>query len=86
MTRFPTGFSEFDERGSVSALTLGLAALTLLPLQLFSGQFLYYAVVFFVLAIVAALVGARGVAGVTMEIARIFVLIFLVLAIVSLIF
>lgn len=55
------------------------------PLQLFSGDFLYYALVFFVLAIVAALVGARGVAGVSMEIARILVLIFLVLAIISLV-
>ena len=55
------------------------------PLQMFSGQFLQYALVFFVLAILAALVGARGVAGITMEIARIFVLIFVVLAIVSLV-
>jgi uncharacterized membrane protein YtjA (UPF0391 family) len=51
------------------------------PLQ--SG-FLRYALVFFVLAIVAGLVGFRNVAGISMEIARIFVLIFLVLAIVSL--
>ena len=56
-----------------------------LPLQLFSGDFLYYAVVFFVLAIVAALVGFRGVAGISMEIARIFILLFLVLAVLSLI-
>lgn len=55
----------------------------LVPLQ-FSGGFLQYAIVFFVLAIIAAAVGARGVAGISMEIARIFVLIFLVLAIVSL--
>lgn len=53
---------------------------------LFSGEFLYYAVVFFVLAIVAGLVGMRGVAGITMEIARIFVLIFIVLAVFTLIF
>jgi uncharacterized membrane protein YtjA (UPF0391 family) len=51
------------------------------PLQ--SG-FLRYALVFFVLAIVAGLVGFRNVAGISMEIARVFVLIFLVLAIVSL--
>lgn len=54
------------------------------PLQIGDGGFLYWAVVFFVLAIVAAAVGARGVAGITMEIARIFVLIFIVLAIVAL--
>ena len=55
------------------------------PLQLFSGEFLYYALVFFVLALVAALVGFRGVAGISMEIARIFVLLFVVLAIVTLV-
>lgn len=63
----------------------GLTLLQLLPLQLFSGDFLYYAIVFFVLAIVAAVVGSRGVAGISMEIARLFVLIFIVLAIISLI-
>ena len=55
-----------------------------LPAQLFTGDFLYYGVVFFVLAIVAAVLGMRGIAGVTMAIARIFILVFLVLAIVSL--
>lgn len=52
--------------------------------MLFSGQFLQYAILFFVLAVVAALVGARGVAGISMEIARILVVIFLVLLVVSL--
>jgi uncharacterized membrane protein YtjA (UPF0391 family) len=59
------------------------SALTTIPLQS-GGGFLYYALVFFVLALVAALVGFRGVAGISMSIARIFVLIFLVLAVVSL--
>ena len=54
------------------------------PLQLFTGDFLYLAIVFFVLALLAAIVGLRGLAGISMEIARIFVLIFLVLLIVSL--
>lgn len=57
----------------------------LIALQLFSGQFIQYAIVFFVLAIIAALVGLRGVAGVSMAIARIFILVFLVLAIISLV-
>ena len=57
----------------------------LVPLQLFSGEFLYYALVFFVLALVAALVGFRGVGGISMEIARISVLLFVVLAIVTLV-
>ncbi|THE66076.1 DUF1328 domain-containing protein [Salinadaptatus halalkaliphilus] len=54
------------------------------PLQFGGGEFLTWAIVFFVLAILAAAVGARGVAGISMEIARIFVLIFIVLAIVAL--
>ena len=54
----------------------------LLPL-LFSGEFLQYAIGFFVLALIAALVGFRGVAGISMEIARLFVLLFLVVAVVS---
>jgi len=64
----------------------GAAALTALgqPLQ-FSGAFLEYAIVFFVLALVATVVGARGVAGMSMEIARIFVVVFLVLAVVSIV-
>ncbi|ELZ12158.1 hypothetical protein C479_05103 [Halovivax asiaticus JCM 14624] len=53
-------------------------------LQFGNGGFLYWAVIFFVLALVAAAVGARGVAGISMEIARIFVLLFIVLAIVAL--
>jgi len=52
-----------------------------LPLQ--SG-FLRYAIVFFLLAIVAGLVGFRNVAGISMRIAKIFVLIFLALAVISL--
>lgn len=59
------------------------SALTTIPLQ-GGGGFLYYALVFFVLALVAAVVGFRGVAGISMSIAKIFVLIFLVLAVVSL--
>ena len=57
----------------------------LVPLQLFSGDFLQLAIVFFVLALVAALVGARGVAGISMEIAKWLIIIFVVLAIVSLV-
>ena len=61
-----------------------LSALELAPLQ-FSGGFLEYAILFFVLAVVATLVGFRGIAGVSMKIARIFVFIFLVLAVLSLV-
>ena len=57
--------------------------LELVPL-LSGGGFLYWAIIFFVLALLAAAIGSRGVAGISMEIARIFVLLFIVLAIVSL--
>lgn len=49
-----------------------------------SGDFLSLAIVFFVLALVAALVGQRGVAGMSMQIAKILVAIFLILAVISL--
>ncbi len=70
---------------TATALTTAGLAEFVLPLQMFTGEFLTYAIIFFVLALVAAVVGARGVAGISMEVARIFVLIFLVLAIVSLV-
>ena len=44
------------------------------------------ALLFFVIAIVAAALGATGVAGITMSIAKWLVLIFLVLAVLSLLF
>ena len=53
-----------------------------LPLQ-FSGGFIELAILFFVLAIVAAAVGASGVAGMSMTIAKWFVILFLVLAVIS---
>lgn len=49
-----------------------------------SGDFLYWALIFFVLAIVAAVLGARGVAGLSMTVAKWLVITFLVLAVVSL--
>lgn len=58
-------------------------ALQLLPLQ-FSGDFLEWALVFIVLAIVAAAVGAQGIAGISMTVAKWFIIIFVVLAIISL--
>jgi uncharacterized membrane protein YtjA (UPF0391 family) len=46
---------------------------------------LYLAVVFFILAIVAGLMGARGIAGLSMEIAKWLIIVFIVLAIIFLI-
>jgi len=71
----------------MSAMTHELVSvqgsLSSVPLQ-FSGGFLELAIVFFVLALVAAVVGASGVAGISMEIAKWFVIIFIVLAVLSL--
>lgn len=52
------------------------------PLQ-FGGDFLELAVFFLILAIVAAVLGARGIAGLSMSIAKWLIIIFIVLAIVS---
>jgi len=67
------------------AIRLSVTELTpLSPLQ-FGGGFLELAVLFFVLALVAAVLGARGVAGLSMDIAKWLVIIFVVLAVVSLV-
>ena len=50
----------------------------------FQSGFLWYGIVFFLLAVVAGLVGWQNVAGMSMRVARIFVLIFLALAVISL--
>ena len=47
------------------------------------ADLIYLAVVFLVLALVAYILGARGIAGFSMEIARWFVIIFVVVAIVT---
>lgn len=59
-------------------------ATALVPLQAFGGSFLYLAVVFFVLAVIAAALGAGGVAGISMDIAKWLIIIFIVLAVISL--
>jgi len=58
------------------------SAVLQLPAQL-SGAFIELAILFFVLALVAALVGASGVAGVSLTIAKWFVILFIALAIIS---
>lgn len=59
-----------------------LPALAALPLQI-GGDFLWLAVVFFVVAIAAAAVGFNGVAGISANAARLFVIAFVVLAVVA---
>ena len=69
-----------------NAVSSGLSIvepLTAVPAQI-GGGFLELAVLFAILAIVAALLGARGVAGLSMDIAKWLVLLFVVLAIISL--
>ncbi|MFC7177231.1 DUF1328 family protein [Halosegnis marinus] len=61
------------------------SAVAAFPAQLFSGEFLEWALAFFVLAVLAWAVGARGIAGISMEIARLLVLVFLVLALLTLV-
>lgn len=77
------------EHMSTSALALSAAwspavvTDALLPLQ-FSGGFLHWAIVFIVLALIAGAVGASGVAGISMTVAKWFIIVFVVLAVVSL--
>lgn len=66
-----------------SSSAFSVELLQLMPLQ--SGGFIELAIVFFVLAIIAGVVGASGVAGISMTIAKWFVIIFIVLAVVSLV-
>ena len=59
-----------------------LSSSQFVPLQT-GGGLLWLAVVFLVLALVAGVLGARGVAGLSMDIAKWLVIIFIVLAVVS---
>lgn len=58
------------------------ASVQLIPLQ-FGGGFIELAILFLLLAVVAALLGATGVAGLSIQIAKWLVIIFVVLAIIS---
>jgi uncharacterized membrane protein YtjA (UPF0391 family) len=64
------------------AAAFDVPAVGIVPLQ-FGGGFIGLAVLFLILALVAGVLGARGVAGLSMEIAKWLVIIFVVLAIVS---
>lgn len=69
---------------TMTGAAIALAEALALPLQ-FGGGFLELAILFFVLAIIAGIAGASGVAGLSMQVAKILVFVFLVLAIVSLV-
>jgi uncharacterized membrane protein YtjA (UPF0391 family) len=70
--------------GIVQTVSGSLASARSVPLQL-GGGFIELAVLFLILAVVAAVLGARGVAGLSMEIAKWLVVIFVVLAVISLV-
>ena len=78
------GLFEFAMTASSSIVLVELA-FSAIPMQLFSGELLQYAIVFFVLAIIAAVAGAQGVAGISMKIAKWFVIIFIILAVITLV-
>ena len=64
------------------AQSVAVATGQFVPLQ-GGGGLLWLAVVFLVLALVAGVLGARGIAGLSMDIAKWLVIIFIVLAVVS---
>ena len=66
----------------LTAMTNVLAQVSASPTL---GNLLYFAIVFFVLAIVAYLLGARGIAGMTAGIGRTLMMVFLVLFVVFLV-
>lgn len=63
-------------------VTASVVSVQTVPLQS-GGGFIELAVLFLILALVAAVLGARGVAGLSMDIAKWLVIIFVILAIVS---
>lgn len=65
-----------------SVLLGGLVSVRTVPLQ-FGGDLIELAIFFLILAVVAAVLGARGIAGLSMTIAKWLVIIFVLLAIVS---
>lgn len=48
------------------------------------GAMLHYAIIFFVIALIAAVLGFGGVTGVAMEVGRILCILFVILAVISL--
>lgn len=60
----------------------GIASVQLHPMQ-FGGGLIELAVLFLILALVAGVLGARGIAGLSWDIAKWLVIIFIVLAIIS---
>lgn len=64
------------------SILYGTVTAQLLPLAL-GGDLIELAILFLILAVVAAVLGARGIAGLSMDIAKWLVIIFVVLAVVT---
>lgn len=60
-------------------------AVSLVPASIGGGGFLELAILFIVLALIAAVIGARGVAGISMTVAKWFIIVFIILAVISLV-
>jgi uncharacterized membrane protein YtjA (UPF0391 family) len=71
-----------NEGGDMTFRQLALESTVYMPLQ-FGGDLIGLAIAFLILAVVAGLLGAGGVAGLSMDIAKWFVIIFIVLAVVT---
>jgi len=65
-------------------LTLAALGSTALLAQVLGGNLLWIAIVFFIIAIVAYVLGAQGVAGMSAGIGRTLLFVFLVLAVIML--
>ncbi len=65
-----------------TAVDVSASALAAAPLQ-FGGGLVELAVLFLILAVVAGILGASGVAGLSMDIAKWIIIVFIVLAVVS---
>ena len=64
-------------------LNLDVIAAARVPSPQFGGGLIELAVLFLILAVLAAVLGARGIAGLSMDVAKWLVVIFVALAIVS---
>lgn len=65
-------------------LNLDVVTVAQVPSPQFGGGLIELAVLFLILAVLAAVLGARGIAGLSMDIAKWLVIIFVALAVISL--
>jgi uncharacterized membrane protein YtjA (UPF0391 family) len=80
----PCGCSPVINNKENLMLTLAALGSTALLAQVLGGNLLWIAIVFFIIAIVAYVLGAQGVAGMSAGIGRTLLFVFLVLAVIML--